>query len=189
MRHSMKSRLMVSGQARRESQVGDERACVPFGDAQFRGLAWRQPKLLHQYFELRSERGLHLTLRTTDIWGKRWTARGDRLEWELRSTWTSAVVLTVQGSDAPLLDFRPGWWRNGHVETAKGESLRWRQAGLRRFELATEDGSPLVTLSRTGWFRFAAAVELSEAARSRADLAPLAGLTLRLLLAARRHAG
>ena len=167
--------------------AGDEKSYVPFGDAQFSRLEWQQPRRLRQHFELRSERGLLLTLGTADMWGKHWVARGDRLAWDLRSRWIGAVAVTAQSSDALLLDFRPGWWRNGRVATAAGESLRWRLASLRAFQLETEEGSPLLTLRRLGWFRFQSSLELSEAARSRPDVAPLAALTLQLVLAARRH--
>jgi hypothetical protein len=177
----------------RSVEVGEETLeLLPFKPVPGEVLAWRQPRFMRAEYWLESSRGAHLLVRdpspffrkprecTVDAAAESWTVK---MGWGLG--WQPMPLRDRDGNE--LMRQQPGTFGRGHVALADGSRLAWRRNWTTR-ELRDPGDQLLFEVKRSfAWLRSEAIVTLTDAARARADLLPLLGLTWLAVLDARHR--
>jgi hypothetical protein len=161
-------------------------------DAAFRGKwTWMQPSWRQAHWRLLAGDVAVGVLDGRGFFRTPRVARFADATWTLRHDWTGRTRVFAEGRDEPVAVFRSRWFGRGVLEAGSQPPLVWRRESLWRWNYAffTPELLPLVHFrTRRRAFRHEAAVELEDAARTRADLPMLLALGWLLLLHAHRSA-
>jgi len=148
---------------------------------------WRPHGWVQRVWTLDAGGDTILVLHPMGVLHREWRAEAATGDWTLASSWNGNVTVT-DARAAIVFTHRRTWLGRGHIETPTAEAFTFRRHWLLRFALETPEGYELLAIARApGIFTREHVVTLSDAVRRRPDLLPLAALTWRLALAARRH--
>lgn len=148
---------------------------IPMVPNQMHGLEWRQPGAFSRSYELKSGDSLVATLEFLKVLGTLARARtaGDCWTFKRAGFLTPVVTARVEASEADLATYHPNWTGNkGQLALPGGERLEFRTTNFWATEwaLAGASGETLLRFHNKGLLHHGAAVEVSEAARGRADV-------------------
>lgn len=154
---------------------------IPIKSNVLNGLEWRQPSAFNRNYELKSGDSVLAELAFLKTFGtlaRMSTAAG---AWTYKRAGFLSPVVTArqEGSEEDLATYQPNWMaRKGALTLSTGEGLTFGAANFWASEwvLATAQGAELLRFHNKGILHHGAAVEVSEAGKTRVDAAMLLGL-------------
>jgi hypothetical protein len=141
-------------------------------------LTWFQPKAIHQFYELRSEKELYGTVNFPKSFGSLAEAESADGKWTFKRIGFFQIKITIReaGSENDLAVFKPKWTGYaGSVEFADGKIFHWQSSNFfaTKFDLHDSNGNALFSFRHgvdeqklKDWFKTQARVEIYEPSKN-----------------------